>query len=115
MGKTSPIPLIRPDDAVDELREIAKSASERLFFSVHAEQRMIERDITRTQVRRAIHSGQLIGQPGWETDSITGECGWKCKFRGISAGARVTVIAKLVVNRDKPNEPPAVVVTVFGD
>jgi len=115
MGKTAPIPLIKPDDAVAQLREIARTATERLFFSDHAEQRMIEREVTRTQVRRVLHSGELIGQPRWETDSITSECGWKCKFRGISAGARVSVVAKLVVNRESPDELPAVVVTVYGD
>lgn len=115
MGKMTPIPLIKPDDAIEKLREIAEFASGRLFFSDHAEQRMIERAITRTQVRRVLHSGEVIGQPRWETDSRTNECGWKCGFRGISAGARVSVIAKLVINRDRTDDPPAVIVTVYGD
>jgi len=106
---------MKPDDAVEEIRRIALLESHRLFFSDHVEMRMIEREINRTQVCRVLASGHLKGRPQWETDQRTSERGWKCRFQGISAGTRITAIAKLILAGSDTDEPPAVVITVFED
>lgn len=113
MGKVIPIPMMRPDDAVAEIRRIAEAETHRLFFSDHAEMRMIQRKITRTQVCRILSAGKVQGDPVWETDQRTQESGWKCRFHGISAGARITAMAKLVLAGPNSNEPPVLVITVF--
>lgn len=79
----------------------------------HAEMRMIEREITRTQVRRILANGELQDQPHWETDKRTSESGWKCTFHDISAGARITVVAKLILVGTDSEMPPVLVITVF--
>ncbi|MDT8322153.1 MAG: DUF4258 domain-containing protein, partial [Xanthomonadales bacterium] len=97
MGSVTPLPMMKPDEAVEEIRRIAKEQTHRLYFSDHAEMRMIEREITRTQVRRILANGELQDQPHWETDKRTSESGWKCTFHDISAGARITAVAKLIL------------------
>lgn len=86
MGSVTPFPMMKPDDAVEQIRQIAESETHRLFFSDHVEMRMIEREINRTQVCRILAKGRLKGEPRWETDQRTSQAGWKCQFSGISAG-----------------------------
>lgn len=106
---------MKPDDAVAQIRRIAEMETHRLFFSDHVEMRMIERGINRTQVCRILAKGRLRDEPQWETDQRTSQAGWKCKFNGISAGSRITAVAKLVLSGTRSDEPPAVVITVFED
>lgn len=113
MGSVTPMPMMKPDDAVEEIRRIAKAETHRLFFSHHAEMRMIEREITRTQVCRILSTGRMQGDPNWETDQRTGESGWKCRFHGISAGARITTVAKLILAGADSDDPPVLLITVF--
>lgn len=107
------MPLMKPDEAVEEIRRIAQKETHRLFFSDHVEMRMIEREINRTQVCRILATGQLKDKPQWETDQRTSQAGWKCQFNGISAGSRITAVAKLILAGADSDEPPAVVITVF--
>ena len=107
------MPLLKPDEAVEEIRRIAQKETHRLFFSDHVEMRMIEREINRTQVGRILATGQLKGKSQWETDQRTSQAGWKCRFNGVSAGTRITAVAKLILAGTDSDEPPAVVITVF--
>lgn len=113
MGSVTRLPMMKPDDAVEEIRRIAEMETRRLFFSDHVEMRMIERGITRTQVCRVLATGRLKCDPQWETDQRTTQAGWKCQFYGISAGARITAVAKLILTGTDSGESPAVVITVF--
>lgn len=105
--------MMKPDEAVGEIRRIAREETHRLFFSDHVEMRMIEREINRTQVCRILAAGKLQGEPRWETDQRTSEGGWKCTFHGISAGARITAVAKLILAGTESDIPPVLVITVF--
>ena len=113
MGSVTPMPMMKPDEAVAEIRRVAEAETHRLFFSDHAEMRMIEREITRTQICRILASGRIQNEPNWETDSRTGESGWKCRFQGISAGARITVVSKLILVGTDSDVPPVLLITVF--
>lgn len=113
MGSVAPFPIMKPDEAVELLRQIAEMETHRLFFSDHVEIRMIERGINRIQVCRILARGRLKGEPQWQTDQRTSQAGWKCQFNGVSAGSRITVVAKLVLSGTKSDQPPAVVITVF--
>jgi len=113
MGSVTPFPIMKPDDAVEQIRQIAETETHRLFFSDHVEMRMVERGINRTQVCRILARGRLKGEPQWQTDQRTSQAGWKCQFNGVSAGSRITAVAKLVFSGTKSDEPPAVVITVF--
>lgn len=69
---------------------------------------MLERGVTRKQVFNVLKRGYLIGNIEWCTKD---ERGWKCKFRAISAGERISVVAKLVEREDGEL---VLVVTTFG-
>lgn len=113
MGTITPLPMMKPDEAVEEIRRIAREETHRLFFSDHAEMRMIERKITRSEVCRILATGELQREPRWETDARTSESGWKCRFHGIAAGARITAMAKLILAGSDSDIPPLLVITVF--
>ena len=67
------IPLLNltPKAALEILRECAAD-DRRMFFSPHARQRMVERQITRLQVLRCLEKGSL-GEPHRD---VRGD--WRC-------------------------------------
>lgn len=80
--------------------------SSRVIFTAHAEKRMRQRKITRTQVLRCLTHGHVIEGPA---PSIKGN--WEMKMEVMSAGEIVVVVAALEKD-DSGNF--AVIVTVFG-
>ena len=60
--------------------------------------RMVEREISIKQVINVVRLGERIGKIEWDTEI---ERGWKCKFRRVTAGRSVTVVAKLVTRDSK--------------
>lgn len=67
------------------LRACAAS-SEKVFFTTHAQERMVKRGISRVDVLRVLERGSLIEGP-YETPN--GD--WKLTIQGVSAGSQVTV------------------------
>ena len=96
MGKLVSLPTPK-SDAVTEIQRIAREDDGHVYFTPHADERMIERDISRLQVTRTICNGHVADGPEWCTES---EKGWKCRFRWISAGARINVVVKLIDRTD---------------
>ena len=94
-------------DAISKIQEMAELDTGSIFFLDHAEMRMIERGITRRQILNVLKRGEFFGEVEWCTKE---ERGWKCKFRDISAGERISVVAKLV---ERQNGELLLVVTTF--
>lgn len=87
------LPTTPRRDVESEIRRIAIEDSSRVQILDHALTRMRERSITLRQVFQVLRHGELVAPPEWVTKK---ERGWKCKFRRITAGEHVNVIAKLV-------------------
>ncbi len=79
--------------------------SSRVFFTRHAEQRMVERDITRIQVFRCLEHGTFVEEP-----SRSANGNWQFRQEVMSAGTIVNVSAALD-NDHKGNK--IIVITVF--
>lgn len=77
-GKVVPIGL-SPVRARDLLRESAKDSA-RVFFTQHAEVRMRERGITRTQVLRCLAHGRVVEGPSRDVKG-----NWIMKLEVVSA------------------------------
>lgn len=103
-GKVVPIGLT-PVRAMRLLREIAKD-SRRVYFTDHAERRMLKRHITRMQVMRCLSEGTLTKGPLRDKRKDN----WKMTLKVFSAGETVTVVVAL--DRDKA-EHHAIVITVY--
>ena len=71
------------------LREIAEDSG-RVFFTNHAEQRMLARHITRTQVLRCLKHGKLVEGPARDPHGK-----WLLTTEVLSAGDVVKVVAAL--------------------
>jgi len=97
MAKIAKLPIIKKCDADQEIRRLATGLSGRFYFTAHAEMRLLERDITKRQVFNVVRNGNLVGDPVWDIDK---ECGWKCRYNWITAGASVTAVVKLVERSD---------------
>lgn len=69
--------------------EIAKDSS-RIFYTTHAEKRMKQRKITRSQVQRCLQHGQITEGP---CRDIHGK--WCLTLEAFSAGEPVAVVAAL--------------------
>lgn len=96
---------ITPARAKKLLKEISLNSA-RVFFTNHAEKRMRERKITRTQVLRCLTHGSIVEGPA---PSIKGNM--EMRLEVMSAGEIVTVVAAL--ERDDTGNF-AVIITVFG-
>ena len=82
---------LSPQLAKRILRELVDADDGRIFISNHAEVRMIERRITRTQINRCLSAGCFDEEPHW--DNRYGN--WQMKLRVISAGDNISVVATL--------------------
>jgi len=96
---------ITPARAQKLVKEIAEGSS-RVIFTYHAEKRMCERKITRTQVLRCLTHGNIVEGPA---PSIKGNMEMKLEI--MSAGEIVAVVAAL--EKDESGNF-AVIITVFG-
>jgi len=77
-----------------------------VIFTSHAEKRMCQRKITRTQVLRCLTHGLIVEGPA---PSIKGNM--EMKLEVMSAGEIITVVAAL--EKDESGNF-AVIITVFG-
>ncbi len=71
------------------VRELAEDTC-RVFFSKHAEQRMKERKITRTQIIRCLLKGEITEGPARGTNG-----NWQLSMKSYSAGVPITVAMAL--------------------
>jgi len=91
--KVISLPFISKDKVREEIENIARSKSQNLDILNHAITRMAERDISMRQILNVLKNGEQLGSITWCTE---GERGWRCKLTRVTAGSKVTVIAKLV-------------------
>lgn len=89
-------------DALSFIRQAA--ASDKVFITRHAEQRMMERNISRKMVYDALHLGRMSREP--EPNIAKGST--ECKLDHYCAGESYSVIA--AIHEDNPN---LIVVTVL--
>ncbi len=101
-------PTIRPEEVRREIARIAKEEAQKVVYLDHAIDRKIQREITDIQILRVLKSGHQIGKVTWCTEK---EKGYRCKLEGVSAGVKVSVIAKLVTI----NERRCLVVSTWTD
>lgn len=101
------IPLLNltPKAALEILRECAAD-DRRVFFSPHARQRMVERQITRLQVLRCLEKGSLSEPPHRD---VRGD--WRCTVSHYTAGAHVSVAVAFKFHEETGKR--VVIVTVF--
>lgn len=78
-----------PRSARKIVGEIAEDSS-KVFFTHHAESRMVERRITRSQVLRCLRHGVVIEGPYRDTHGS-----WKLNMEVASAGSVITVVVVL--------------------
>lgn len=83
---------LRPEKAKQILKEVVKA--ERVFFTTHIRDRMVERSITRKQVLRCLEHGLIIEGPYREPGG-----NWKMNLETVSAGDRIVTVA--VLDRDE--------------
>ena len=69
------------------------AVSEQIFITRHAEQRMIERQVTMTQVLQCLRTGVFIEGPALDSYQQTG---YKAVMQKLYAGQMVTVALKLI-------------------
>jgi len=78
------------------LKEIVEADDGRVFFARHAEQRMVERGITRKQVLCCMKNGRFAEEPH------RGPGGdWKMTLDSVSAGDVITVVAALDYDHER--------------
>lgn len=93
-----------PHQAKVILNELASNGG-RVFFTHHAEERMIERAITRTQVLRCLQKGSFEEEPAQDARGS-----WAMRLRLFTAGEYIRVAVAL----DQDQEGNfAVVITVI--
>lgn len=100
------LPFIKPQEVEAEIRRLARDSSIDVIILDHARMRMLEREITDRQIFNVLKNGDLIDGAKWDAEK---ERGWKCKFRRVTAGVEVTVVAKLI----KRESATCLIVTVF--
>ena len=94
MGKVTrlPNPLI---DIEATIRRLAHNSA-KVFMSKHAEDRLVERKLTMTQVYKCLQSGDVIEGPTLNSEHRKG---WMCRMQILSAGEMVQVACKLIEAR----------------
>lgn len=97
MSTVKQLPKIKKDQVLDEIQRIAGEFSGQVLFTDHAEDRMIERNITKRQVFNVLRDGSLDQGPEWETQNGGG---WVCRIGWITAGKHIFVVVKLTENDD---------------
>lgn len=95
---------LNPVTAIPLIREVA-GTSEKVFVLPHAEERMTERGISRTQVLRCLKNGHITEGPAQDMKGC-----WKFRIEVLSAGDPITVIASLCLDE---NGNRIVVITAY--
>ena len=93
-----------PQQAKAILKELATDGK-RVFFTRHAEQRMIEREVTRVQVLRCLQRGTFEEEPVQEPRGS-----WAMRLKLFTAGEYIRVA--VAIDQDN-NGNFAVVITVI--
>lgn len=76
---------LAPADALKIIKEVSQDSG-RVFFSHHAEKRMRQRRITRTQVLRCLRTGYISEGPFFSIKN-----NWECTVEGFSAGQQIAL------------------------
>ncbi len=84
---------------------VAKTSAN-VQFTRHAEERMIERGITRLQILRCLQKGHITEGPNADNE----KGGWTFRMETLSAGDPVTVIGALYIDENGNN---IVVITAY--
>ncbi|MCW7556503.1 DUF4258 domain-containing protein [Endozoicomonas gorgoniicola] len=92
-SKVVTLPFIKAGEVRQEIARIAKDESHNLDFLDHALLRMQEREVTTRQILNVLKNGEQIGDVTWCTDQ---EKGWRCRLSRVTAGVKITVVAKVV-------------------
>ena len=85
--------------------ELARDSGN-VFFTTHAEKRMRQRKITRTEVLRCLRAGHITEGP-----SPSSKGNWEVRMQVVSAGAPISTVAGLEYDETSGNY--LVVITVF--
>jgi len=88
---------LTPTLAKQILKEIVEADDGRVFFRTHADERMAQRGITRTQVYRCLKCGRFVEEP-CRSDRYGN---WEMKLEVVSAGDIVSVVAALDYDEDR--------------
>lgn len=106
-NKNNSVLLADLDDksAKDLITELAKDSS-KVFFTSHAEERMLERDFTRPHVMKCLKGGQVVEGPYKEAKG-----NWKVNVKLSNACGDIEVV--LVLDYDLVRENYILVITVF--
>lgn len=96
-----------PQSKVREVVAHVASNSGNVFFTIHAEERMVQRRISRTQVLRCLMHGDAASN--YPKRSEKGN--WLIKLQVLSAGDVVSVVAAL--DRDASTGDFVVVITTY--
>ena len=96
---------LTPESARRQFNELARDSAN-VFFTTHAEKRMRQRNITRTEVLRCLRAGHIVEGP-----SLSLKGNWEVKMQVASAGARISTVAAL--EYDETSGKYLVVITVF--
>lgn len=94
---------LSPVNARQIVSEIAKDSS-KVYLTDHAEERAVERKITRTQIIRCLRFGRIIENPYRDLNHD-----WVMTFETISAGDPITVVAS--IRRNQKGEMILVITT----
>jgi hypothetical protein len=95
--KPEVIPLkLRPSDCQEVIRRLARESG-KVLFSMHAEDRMMERGITVPEVLSVLREGIIRGEVN--SGKTLGE--WKCKIVGTKKGSREIGVVTLVRRQEK--------------
>lgn len=86
------------------LTNIKRNNPEKIYYLPHAEERMEQRGITRTQVEKCIEHGRIVEGPYRDTPG-----NWKMNLECVAAGDRITVVG--VLDRDDDGNYVLIVTT----
>lgn len=91
------MPKFKATEVRDEIARLAREESIKVIVLQHAVERQDQRGVTMRQIHNVLKNGEQIGTVNWCTEK---ENGWRCKMSRVTAGAKVTVVAKLVERKD---------------
>jgi len=106
--KVLALPSVKAIDVRAEIEKLARERSINVILLDHAVDRQEQRGVTSRQILNVLKNGEQIGTVTWCTKE---ENGWRCKISRVTAGAKVTVVAKLVEREERT----CLVVTVWTD
>jgi hypothetical protein len=95
--KVLALPKFRATDVRDEIARLAREQSIDVIILDHAVDRQDQRGVTSRQILNVLKNGDQIGTVDWCTER---ENSWRCKMSRVTAGSKVTVVAKLVERKE---------------